>query len=271
MYNEHPTFQAPEDEDVKVWRYMDFTKFVSLLDKRSLYFCRVDKLGDPFEGSLTEMNVKAREDFIEELWKGRINDQQLAELIEREPNFNDKARQSIFVVGPDVFDRLTYGQKVSVLSIIGNGMLKPDEPIHKLTAAVEGTIAAVFEHLKTAVIIEIDEPEIKSNWRKMILAARHEVGAEELPKENCEDVQEWLIEIEELSYLILWDADYEDEDLYIDKPPEEAQALKDFMRMRDDYFLEIPEDLKLEEVETRLTDLKNLCRSICKKSEVEKD
>ena len=97
MYKEHPVFLAPKDENIKVWRYMDFTKFVSLLYKRSLYFCRVDKLGDPFEGSLTEMNVKARKDFIEELWTGRINNQQLAELIEREPKFNEKARQSMFV------------------------------------------------------------------------------------------------------------------------------------------------------------------------------
>ncbi len=174
-------------------------------------------------------------------------------------------------VGLEVFDRLTYGQKVSLLSIIGDGLLKLDVPMRKLTAAVESAIAAVFDHLKMVVIIEIDEPEIPSQWRKMILVARREVGAEELPKEDCKDEQEWFIEIEELSYLILWDADYEDEDLYIDKPPEEAQALKDFMRMRDDYFLEIPEDLKPEEVETRLTDLRNLCRSICKKSEVKKD
>ena len=164
------------------------------------------------------------------------------------------------------FDRLTYGQKVSLLSIIGTGLLKPDIPMRILTAAVESAIAAVFDHLKMAVIIEIDEPEIKSNWRKMILAARREVGAEELPKEDCEDQQEWLIEIEELSYLILWDYDFEDEDLYIDKPPEEAQRLKDFMRMRDDYFLEIPEDLKPKEIETRLSELKTLCRSICEKT-----
>jgi len=169
-------------------------------------------------------------------------------------------------VGVDVFDRLTYGQKVSVLSIIGSGLLKPDEPIRKLTAAVESAIAAVFDHLKMAVIIEIDEPEIKSNWRKMILAARRQAGAEELPDENCENYQEWLIEIEELSYLILWDADYEDEDLYIDKPPEEAQRLKDFMRMRDDYFLEVPEDLKPKKIETKLSELKSLCRSNCEKS-----
>ncbi len=166
-------------------------------------------------------------------------------------------------VGLEVFDRLTYGQKVSLLSIIAAGLLKPDVPMRKLTAVVESAIAAVFEYLKMVAIEEIIELEIKSNWRKMILAARRQVGAEDLPDEKCEEEQEWLIEIEELPYLILWDADYEDEDLYIDKPPEEARRLKDFMRMRVDYFLEIPEDLKPKEIETKLSQLKTLCGSIC--------
>ncbi len=107
---------------------------------------------------------------------------------------------------------------------------------------------------------------MKSNWRKMILAVRHEVGAEHLPDEDCKDEQRWFTEIEELSYLILWDYDFEDEDLYIDKPPEEAQILKDLMRMRDDYFLKVPEDLKPEEIETKLSKLKSLCRSICEET-----
>jgi hypothetical protein len=174
-------------------------------------------------------------------------------------------------VGLEVFDRLTYGQKVSVLSIIGTGLLTPDIPMRNLTAAVESAIAAVFDYLKIAVIVEIHEPEIKSNWRKMVLAARREGDAEDLPDEGCEDEQEWSIEIEALSELILWDADYEDEDLYIDKPPEEAQRLKDFMRIKDEYFLDVPEDLKPKEIETKLAELKSLCRSICEKSEVNKD
>ena len=65
---------------------------------------------------------------------------------------------------------------------------------------------------------------------------------------------------------ILWDADYEDEDLYIDKPPEEARRLKDFMRMRDDYFLEVPEDLKPKQIKAKLSELKILCQSICEKT-----
>jgi hypothetical protein len=61
MYEEHPTFVQPSNEDIKVWRYMDFTKLVSLVDSSCLYFVRADKLGDPFEGSWPRMNVVARQ------------------------------------------------------------------------------------------------------------------------------------------------------------------------------------------------------------------
>lgn len=39
---------------------MDFTKFVSMLDRRALFFARSDRLGDPFEGSYSKMTVQAR-------------------------------------------------------------------------------------------------------------------------------------------------------------------------------------------------------------------
>ena len=44
----------------KIWRYLDFAKFINILDKKSLFFSRVDKLGDPFEGSFPKANVKKR-------------------------------------------------------------------------------------------------------------------------------------------------------------------------------------------------------------------
>lgn len=56
MYTEHPSFKGPENKYVKIWRYMDLPKFLSLLESESLYFARADKLGDPFEGSFTEQN-----------------------------------------------------------------------------------------------------------------------------------------------------------------------------------------------------------------------
>ena len=46
----------PPPDDAVLWRYMDFTKFVSLLDRSALFFTRADKLGDLFEGTLSGKN-----------------------------------------------------------------------------------------------------------------------------------------------------------------------------------------------------------------------
>ena len=59
MYQEHKVF-TPPSSDAILWRYMDFTKFVSLLEKQALFFARADKFGDPFEGSVTKVNAALR-------------------------------------------------------------------------------------------------------------------------------------------------------------------------------------------------------------------
>jgi hypothetical protein len=51
MFKEESLLNVPP-HDAALWRYMDFTQFVSLLEKSSLFFARADKLGDPFEGYL---------------------------------------------------------------------------------------------------------------------------------------------------------------------------------------------------------------------------
>lgn len=50
----------PDNENVKVWRYMDFTKFISLIETQSLHFTRVDKFEDPFEGSLPNRTIDVK-------------------------------------------------------------------------------------------------------------------------------------------------------------------------------------------------------------------
>jgi hypothetical protein len=40
---------------------MDFTRFVSILSSHAIYFPRADKLGDPFEGSVPQANLRVRE------------------------------------------------------------------------------------------------------------------------------------------------------------------------------------------------------------------
>lgn len=50
----------PENPDVPLWRYMDFTKFVSMLEARALFLPMVAKLNDPFEGSYARGNEVLR-------------------------------------------------------------------------------------------------------------------------------------------------------------------------------------------------------------------
>ena len=71
MYLEDPKFDPPAPE-ATLWRYMDFTKFVSLLDTQSLHLARADTLSDPFEGSFPKWNVALRphrypEEFLEQM------------------------------------------------------------------------------------------------------------------------------------------------------------------------------------------------------------
>jgi hypothetical protein len=73
---DHPVFTPPENADASIWRYMDFTKFVAMLDSGALFFSRADLLGDPFEGSYSRANLSLRPTWYakyglpEESWRG---------------------------------------------------------------------------------------------------------------------------------------------------------------------------------------------------------
>lgn len=59
MIERHECFPAPADENLKLWRYMDLSKYLDLIQSRTLYFSRIDRLGDPFEGSSTTATAEA--------------------------------------------------------------------------------------------------------------------------------------------------------------------------------------------------------------------
>jgi len=59
-YAPHEVFEPPRP-NARLLRYMNFTKFVSMLDTKALYFTRVDRLGDRFEGSMSRTNLRARD------------------------------------------------------------------------------------------------------------------------------------------------------------------------------------------------------------------
>jgi hypothetical protein len=61
------TFTLPSSQETPIWRYMDLAKFVSFLKDRSLYLSRSDLLGDPFEGSMPEVNIRDQEEWFREI------------------------------------------------------------------------------------------------------------------------------------------------------------------------------------------------------------
>ena len=61
--NEHTSPVFNPKKNYQVVKYLDLTKFVSLLQRKSLFFCRLDKLEDHFEGTTAKSNWQRRYDF----------------------------------------------------------------------------------------------------------------------------------------------------------------------------------------------------------------
>jgi hypothetical protein len=93
MYKEHPICKIP-DEDTKLWRFMDFTKFYSLLDKKALHFTRTDQLDDKFEGSIPKSSQQLRFKQNFDLLKGIYPEIFITELQKRPPLLDEARRMS---------------------------------------------------------------------------------------------------------------------------------------------------------------------------------
>jgi hypothetical protein len=83
MYQKHKIFEPELSNNTRLWRYMDFTKYVSMLSTRSLFFVRLDKLRDRWEGKypkkqwtrLIEAAKQALNEIIKQ-WERNINNAQ---------------------------------------------------------------------------------------------------------------------------------------------------------------------------------------------------
>ena len=70
MIVEPPWPQEALSPGITLWRYTDWSRLLSLLTKRSLWFARADQLGDPHEGSLGRITVETRERIMSEHFAG---------------------------------------------------------------------------------------------------------------------------------------------------------------------------------------------------------
>jgi hypothetical protein len=63
-YVAHPDLRTPLNKTV-LWRYMDFAKFVEMLESRTLWFARLDELEDPLEGGYTDAELARIRKYLE--------------------------------------------------------------------------------------------------------------------------------------------------------------------------------------------------------------
>ncbi|AAN57358.2 DUF2971 domain-containing protein [Shewanella oneidensis MR-1] len=87
--------RQPEDGNIRLWRYMDFSKFVALISSKSLFLNRVDRFTDPYEGHFSSLNNRIRNSIYEAQYAGsEIDPHKVANAIS---DFNSFSRQWTYV------------------------------------------------------------------------------------------------------------------------------------------------------------------------------
>ena len=165
--------------------------------------------------------------------------------------------------GIAVFDRLTLGQRLSVLVEVTMALLDERVPSPAHTAANEAAIAAVFEQLVTSIESEIDDAASTTrptDLRRLVRQACSDRDPGfDAPPLRSDDIDQWLRCIEALRDQILWDADYAAEDCFVDAVPTRAQEIHTFMGVSRDYFTTVPPDPRDGEIGAVLRRLDELC------------
>ena len=137
-------------------------------------------------------------------------------------------------VGVKAFDNLSVGQKLAMLVQVGEALLDAAVAVPELTAVNEATVAAVFAQLAINIELELDDPAMDRDWRRLVVDACSNLEIDDLPDSDCEDLDEWQLWIDCLADQILWDADYE-ADHILDDPPELRRVMTSLMGTTEQY------------------------------------
>ena len=146
--------------------------------------------------------------------------------------------------GVPSFDQLQRNQKLVALYRSARALLRPNEPVLKLTAVVESAVATVYEFAKERIDEEIDAGDASDEtfWRNLVLeAAREQAAVDEFPQATDDDQQTWNFLVECLAGCVLWDNDYESQ-ASLDLPPEESKRFRETLGMTEDYYTDVPAD-----------------------------
>lgn len=98
----HTNSKYYPEKNFQVVKYMDLTKFVSLLQRESLFFCRLDKLEDHFEGTTEKVNWQEQYNFFSRQHLLSPNFPELTdeEIVEKTKSYFDleRKRKELFTV-----------------------------------------------------------------------------------------------------------------------------------------------------------------------------
>ena len=74
------------EDHLKIWKYMDFAKFASMLATESLYFACPSQLNDPYEGCVPRSHAKAESEMVQKL---------VDDILALRPHFAAKSPESL--------------------------------------------------------------------------------------------------------------------------------------------------------------------------------
>lgn len=197
---------------------------------------------------------------------------EVLERIEDEENYSDDR----WPWGVPVFDGTAAPQQLALLAYVARALFDQHVPPPKLSAVNESVIGVMFIAIEQAIQFEIDEADGLAeiggdpyHWRKLVLAAIIEAAGspapgsdDELPEPACPDFDEWSVLLETLGDGVLWDGDWEMDDLFMDVDPETSKLRKEFLTIDEDYFTAVAPDPTAEE----LAEMRRLLRAIVRDS-----
>jgi len=180
-----------------------------------------------------------------------------------------------------MFSSLQPTQQMAILHEVAHGLLDPESPIPELTAVREATVYAIYRELASLVEIELDMSRLDEPnfyYREAIVRACEQFKEPpsewsdefeledptdyEPPKPGCVELNLWNDAIEFLADQILWDRDFELEEVFADHDPDKIKAIKQFMGINEDYFAVAAPDANSEEYMQLHLELVDLTRSL---------
>jgi hypothetical protein len=158
----------------------------------------------------------------------------LAEGIEMTLKGQIKEDEDIFHCGPDAYTSLTVEQRAAALHDVAHALLDRAVAMPEATAALEATVAAIYAAIGQEIQAWLDAHDASLHEAAKLVARamrQHRSEVDEVIDAKCDDWEEWDAALDQLTDLILWDRDFDDEEILADLPPAHSAQVREEMRM----------------------------------------